>query len=110
MHPRTGRRQHSHSTAVYTRRFAQEGKIHRITINMQSGQRSVIEHSFFMIDRTAVVANWRLDNSKSPAAMLQEKAARTPYTLRVAGGCRTYVALYARSHAVRTYITEVPVG
>ena len=37
--------------------------------------------------------------------MLQEKPARTPYTLRVEGGCRTYVALYARLHAVRTYIS-----
>ena len=40
---------------------------------------------FFMI----VVANWRLDNAKSPAAMLQEKTARTPHTLRLPGGCRT---------------------
>ena len=42
-----------------------------------------------------VVANWRLGNAKSPAALLQEKTARTPHTLRIsgriAGGCRTYV-------------------
>ena len=48
----------------------QEGKIHQIT--MQSGQMSMIEYIFFMIDRT-IVANWRLDNAKSPAAMLHEK-------------------------------------
>ena len=54
-----------------------------------------------------IVANWRLDNAKRPAAMLLEKTSRTPHTLRVAGGCRTYVALYARSHAVFTYIPEV---
>ena len=47
-----------------------------------------------------VVANWRLDNTKSPAAMLQEKTARTPHPLRVAGGS----ARPARSHAVRTYV------
>ena len=51
--------------------------------------------------------NWRLDNAKSPATMLQEKTARTPGTLRVAGGCQTYVALNARSHAAYTYIPEV---
>ena len=45
-----------------------------------------------------VVAKGRLDNAKRPAAMLQEKAARGPHTLRVAGGS----ARYARSHAVRT--------
>ena len=38
-----------------------------------------------------VVPNWRLDNAKSPAAMLKEKTARTPHTLRVVSGCRTYV-------------------
>ena len=47
-----------------------------------------------------VITNWRLGNAKSPAAKLQEKTARTPHTLRVAGGwfrplrsltCRTYV-------------------
>ena len=38
-----------------------------------------------------VVANWRLDNAKSPAAMLQEKTARTPHTLRVADVVRTYI-------------------
>ena len=38
----------------------------------------MIESSFFII----VVANWRLDDSKSPAAILQEKAARAPHTLR----------------------------
>ena len=42
---------------------------------------------FFLI----VVANWRLDSAKSPAAMLQEKTAQTPHTLRLPGGCRTYV-------------------
>ena len=57
----------------------------------------MIEYSFSMI----VVLNWRLDNAKSPAAMLQEKTARTP--LRIAGGS----ARYARSHAVRTYIPHV---
>ena len=35
---------------------------------------------FFVI----VVAKWRRDNAKSPAAMLQEKTARKPHTLRVA--------------------------
>ena len=50
-----------------------------------------------------IVSNWRLDNTKSPAAMLQEKTARTPHTLRVAGGS----ARYARSHAVRAYIPQV---
>ena len=85
--------------------LVQEGKVRQTT--MQSGQRSVIEYSFFMIDRITTVANWRLDIAKSPAAMLQEKTARTPCTLRFAGGCRTYVALNARSHAVRTYIPEV---
>ena len=52
---------------------------------------------------TIVVANWRLDNAKSPAAMIQEKTARTPHTLCVAGGS----ARYPRSHAVRTYIPQV---
>ena len=66
---------------------------------MRSGQRSIIEHFFFM----KAVANWRLDNAKSPTAMLQERTARTPHTLRVAGG----FARYARSHAVRTYIPQV---
>ena len=59
----------------------------------------MIEHSFFMI----VDANWRLDNARSPVVMLQEKTARTPYTLRVAGG----TARDARSHAVRTYIPQI---
>ena len=48
----------------------------------------MIEKFFFIM---IVVANWRLDNAKSPAAMLQEKTARTPHTLRIAGDCRTYV-------------------
>ena len=38
-----------------------------------------------------VVANWRLDNAKSPTAMLQEKTARKPQTLRVADVVRTYI-------------------
>ena len=59
-----------------------------------------------MIDRI-IVANWRLDIAKSPAFMLQKKTAGTPYTLRFAGRCRTRVPLYARSHAVRAYISEV---
>ena len=68
----------------------------------------MIEYTFFMADLIiSVVANWRLDNAKSPAAMLQEKTARAPHTLRVAGGCRACVSLYARSHAVRTHIPEV---
>ena len=48
-----------------------------------------------------VVVNWRLDirNVKSLAALLQEKTARTPQTLRVPGGS----ARDARSRAVRTY-------
>ena len=50
-----------------------------------------------------VVANWRLDNVKSPAAMLQEETARTPHTLRVAGGS----ARCARSHAARTYTPQL---
>ena len=50
-----------------------------------------------------VAANWRLDIAKSPVTMLQEKTARTPHTLRVAGGS----ARYARSHATRTYIPQV---
>ena len=44
-----------------------------------------------------VVANWRLDNAKGPAAMLQEKTARAPHTLCVASES----AHYARSHAIR---------
>ena len=47
--------------------LAQEGKVHEI---MRSGQRSMIDCSYFI-----VVANWRLGNAKSPAAMLQVKAA-----------------------------------
>ena len=47
-----------------------------------------------------VIANWRLDNAKSPAAMLQAKTARTPHTNRSDG-------TYTRSHAVRTYIPQV---
>ena len=67
--------------------LAQEGKIHQI---MRSGQRCMIDFSVFMIIvyyRTVYipgmrVPNWRLDNAKSPtAAMLQEKAARTPVLL-----------------------------
>ena len=45
--------------------LAQEGKVHRIT---RSGQGSTIECSF-----NIVVASWRFNNAKSPAAMLQEK-------------------------------------
>ena len=55
----------------------------------------MIEYSFLIV---LIVANWRLDNTNSPVAMLQEKTPRTPHTLRVAGGS----ARYARSHAVRT--------
>ena len=50
--------------------LAREGKVHQIT---QSGQRSTIDHSIII-----VVANWRRDSAKGPAATLQEKAARTP--------------------------------
>ena len=57
----------------------------------------MIGYSFLWLYQ--VVANWRLDNAKSPAAMLQEKTARTPHTLRVAGGSTRH----ARSHAVRIY-------
>ena len=42
---------------------------------------------FFVI----VVAHWRLDNAKSPVAMLQEKTARKPHTARVADVVRTYI-------------------
>ena len=59
----------------------------------------MIGYSVFNIE----VANWRLDNGKSPATMLQEKTARTPHTLRVGGGS----AHHARSHAVRTNIPQV---
>ena len=38
-----------------------------------------------------VVANWRFDNAISPAAMLQANTDRMPHTLRIAGGCGTYV-------------------
>ena len=38
-----------------------------------------------------VVANRRFDNAKSPAAMLQEKNARTPHTLRIADVVRTCI-------------------
>ena len=49
-------------------RLAEEGKVRKTPIiNMRSGQRSMIERSFFII----VVANWRLEDAKSPAAMLQ---------------------------------------
>ena len=51
---------------------AQEGKVHQI---IRSEQRSMIECSLFLI----VVANWRFDNAKSPAALLQGKSARTPH-------------------------------
>ena len=51
---------------------------------------------------TVAVANWRLDNAKSPVDMLQEKRARTPHTRRIAG----VSARYACSHAVRTYIHQ----
>ena len=50
-----------------------------------------------------ILANWRHDNAKSPAAMLQEKTARTPHTLCVTGGS-TRSARYAHSHVVRTYV------
>ena len=56
-----------------------------------------------MVEYSVFVLNWRLDNAKSPAAMLREKTARTPHTLRVAGGS----ARYARSHAVRRYIPQM---
>ena len=59
----------------------------------------MIEYSFSII----VVANSRFDNAKSPAAMLQEKTAQTPHTLRVAGGS----ARCARSHTVRTHMPLV---
>ena len=59
--------------------LAQEEKVHQITPNRH--------RVLFVI----VVANWRLDNAKSPAAMLQEKTARKPHTLRVADVVRTYV-------------------
>ena len=60
--------------------LAKEDEVHQI---LQSGQRSMIEYS-------VLILNWRLDNAKSPAAMLQEKNARTPHTLRVADVVRTY--------------------
>ena len=59
----------------------------------------MFESSFLM----KVLANWRLDNAKSLAAMLHEKTVRTPHTARVAGG----FARYPRSHAVRAYIPQV---
>ena len=56
--------------------LAQEGVVQQI---MRSGQRSVIYCSF-TCSFTIVVANWRLDNAKSPVAMLEEqKAAPTPH-------------------------------
>ena len=48
---------------------------------MRSGQSSMIDYIVFFV---IVVAKWRRDNAKSPAAMLQEKTARKPHTLRVA--------------------------
>ena len=36
-------------------------------------------------------ANWRLDNAKSPAAMLQEKPTQKPHMLPVADVVRTYI-------------------
>ena len=42
----------------------------------------------FIVFVVNVFANWRLDNAKSPAAMLQGKAARKPHTLRVANALR----------------------
>ena len=72
-------------------------------MRIKSGRRSTIEHRFLTM--TVVVANWGLDNAKSPAAMLQEKQlGRQPQTHHVAGGS----ACYARSQpAVRTYIPHV---
>ena len=77
------------SREAYAARYARSGrkKVHQM---MRSGQRSMIDYirgSFFVI----VVANWRLDNAKSPAAMLQEKTARKPHTIRVADAVRTYI-------------------
>ena len=44
-----------------------------------------------------VVANWRLDSAKS-ATVMQDKTARTRHTLRIAGGCHTYVHTPGRVH------------
>ena len=88
---------------MYAGRFAPRAAY--AALNARSGKKRTSNYyaeraeapHFFM----TAVANWRLDNAKSLAAMLQEKTARTPHTLRVAG------ARYARSHAARTYIPQV---
>ena len=47
----------------------------------------MIDQNFLVI----VLAHWQLDNANSPAALLQEKTARKPHTLRVADVVRTYI-------------------
>ena len=49
---------------------------------------SMIDYIVFFV---IVVANWRIDDAKSPDAMLQEETARKPHTLRVADVVRTYI-------------------
>ena len=76
------------SRAAYAARYARSGKKSTKSKSNYAKRTEVhdrVLHSFFVI----VVANWRLDNAKGPAAMLQEKNARKPHTLRVADVVRT---------------------
>ena len=57
---------------------------------MRSGRGSMIDYTWYGF-LVIVVANWRLDNAKSPGAMLQEKAAWKPHTFRVADVVRAYI-------------------
>ena len=71
---------------------------------MQSGKRFVIEYTLFMIDPIIIAAKWRLDNAKSPAAMLQEKTARTPHIYASLRGWLPAVRGTLRSLTCRTYV------
>ena len=61
----------------------------------------MIEYTFFMADLIiSVVANWRLDNAKSPAAMLQGHHIR--FASRAVAG-RASPSTLAHMPYVRTY-------
>ena len=76
--------------AAYAARYARSGRKSTSKDYCTYAKRTVV-HGWILFFIIIVVANWRLDNAKSPAAMLQEKTARTPHTLRLPGGCRTYI-------------------
>ena len=68
--------------ALRPQRSLRQEKCMKLLCEADSGPR--LEMVFVMV----VVANWGLDDAKSPAAMPQEEIGRTPHTLRLPGSCR----------------------